>query len=133
MSEYLFVYGTLLPGAAPAEIAAAAAQLVPVGTGWVQGSLYDLGHFPGAVLESSSGRRIAGKVFLLPANPAVLKALDEYEEFDPEAPEQSQFLRIRTTVKLSIGGALECWIYVFNQDVRNAQLIECGDWMSRGA
>lgn len=132
MSEYLFVYGTLLPGAAPAEIASAAAQLVPVGTGWVRGSLYDLGEFPGAILEPSSGRRIVGNVFLLPGNPAVLEALDAYEEFDPAAPEQSQFLRVRATAELSTGSTLECWIYVFNQDVRSAVLIECGDWMSRG-
>lgn len=132
MCEHLFVYGTLLPGVAPAEIAAAAAQLVPVGSGWVQGNLYDLGDFPGAVLESSSGRRIAGTVLRLPRNSAVLKSLDVYEEFDPATPERSQFLRVRTMATLSDGSALECWIYVYNQNVSNARLIEGGEWISRG-
>jgi gamma-glutamylcyclotransferase (GGCT)/AIG2-like uncharacterized protein YtfP len=139
VSEYLFVYGTLLPGAAPSEIAAAAAQLMLVSKGWVQGTLFDLGDFPGAILESASGRRIAGTIFRLPGNPLVLQALDAYEEFDPAAPEQSQFLRVRTTVELAAelradlgaGRALECWIYILNREVKNARLVEDGDWMGR--
>lgn len=53
MPDYLFAYGTLLPGAAPAEISGAAARLKAVGEGQVRGLLYDLGHFPGAVLDAA--------------------------------------------------------------------------------
>lgn len=128
MSEYLFVYGTLLPGAAPAEIAEAASQLRVVGRASVKGSLYDLGDFPGAILEVASGRRIAGTVFALPENPSVLRALDDYEEFNPAPVAESQFLRVRAMAELDSGAALECWIYVYNLDVTHARLIESGEW-----
>jgi len=133
MSEYLFVYGTLLPGTAPAEIATAASQLRAIDHGTVQGTLYDLGDFPGAVLESVSGRRIFGTVFALPENPEVLRELDAYEEFDPAAPGQSQFLRVRAVARLVSGAKRDCWIYIYNQGLAKARIIEGGDWTRRDA
>jgi gamma-glutamylcyclotransferase (GGCT)/AIG2-like uncharacterized protein YtfP len=66
MSEFLFAYGTLQPGYAPAEIAPAVEKLLPVGEAFVHGVLYDLGGHPGAVLNSSSQERIFGTVYELP-------------------------------------------------------------------
>jgi gamma-glutamylcyclotransferase (GGCT)/AIG2-like uncharacterized protein YtfP len=128
MSDFLFLYGTLLPGLAPPEIALAAVQLRFAAEGFVRGRLYDLGHYPGAVLDPAAEHRIRGALFTLPEDPAVLRALDAYEEFDPAAPELSQFVRVRTIATLAAGGALECWIYVYNRDVRAARMIESGVW-----
>ena len=132
MSESVFIYGTLLPGAAPREIADAAAQLRFAAEGFVRGRLYDLGHYPGAVLDPASEHRIHGAVFTLPDDPAVLRALDAYEEFDPAAPELSQFVRVRAVATLAAGGAVECWIYVYNRDVRAARMIGSGVWWRAG-
>lgn len=128
MSESIFLYGTLLPGAAPREIAEAAAQLRFTGEGFVRGRLYDLGHYPGAVLDAAAEGRICGAVFTLPDDPAVLRALDAYEEFDPAAPGLSQFVRVRAMATLAAGGSAECWIYVYNRDVRGVRGIESGVW-----
>jgi hypothetical protein len=54
MSDYLFVYGTLQPGVAPREIADAVEELKVIGNATVRGVLYDLGEFPGAVLNPES-------------------------------------------------------------------------------
>jgi gamma-glutamylcyclotransferase (GGCT)/AIG2-like uncharacterized protein YtfP len=86
MSECLFVYGTLLPGRAPAEVANAVSRLRRVGPGHVQGRLYDFGDYPGAILDRSSQSRIPGQVFELPDDESVLASLDEYEEFSPDDP-----------------------------------------------
>ncbi len=149
MPDYLFAYGTLLPGAAPAEIAGVAARLKAVGEGCVRGRLYNLGHFPGAVLEedgkertggsdSCSGERSAdlrkaeqlvyGTVFALPHDPEILQALDAYEEFDPANAAASQFLRTRCIASLPTGSAIECWIYVYNRGVKNIPVVEGGRW-----
>lgn len=127
MSDPLFVYGTLLPGSAPGEIAHAAARLRPIGEGSVRGRLYDLGHYPGLVLDPHA-QSVFGIVFELPDDSAVLDALDEYEEFFAAMPQASQFLRIRAGVTLSTGIAVECWIYVYNRDIANARLIPSGRW-----
>lgn len=128
MAESLFLYGTLLPGLAPVEIAHAAAQLRYTGEGSVRGRLYHLGDFPGAVLDPSAEGRIFGAVFTLPEDPALLCALDDYEEFIPALPQASQFVRTRTVVTLTAGGALDCWIYVYNRYVLADRAIASGRW-----
>jgi gamma-glutamylcyclotransferase (GGCT)/AIG2-like uncharacterized protein YtfP len=126
MSEFLFAYGTLQPGYAPAEIAPAVEKLLPVGDAFVHGVLYDLGGHPGAVLNSSSQERIFGTVYELPENASVLAELDSYEEFNPAAPENSPYLRRLCPVNLATGGTLQCWVYVYNRDPASAPVIPGG-------
>jgi len=115
MSDYLFAYGTLQPGFAPPAIAKTAAKLRPVGTGYVYGEIYQLDGYPGAVLDAHSRNRIPGTVLELPEDEAVLRQLDEYEGYDPQSPEASEFVRARQTVELNGGGTIECWIYRYNR------------------
>jgi gamma-glutamylcyclotransferase (GGCT)/AIG2-like uncharacterized protein YtfP len=128
MTQYLFAYGTLQPDLAPPEIAPLAAQLRPMGEGSVRGALYDLGGYPGAVPDPMAEGRIAGTVMELPEDETVLRRLDAYEGFDPQAPEESEFVRVRQTVELTSGGTLECWIYVYNGETEIADVIEGGKW-----
>jgi gamma-glutamylcyclotransferase (GGCT)/AIG2-like uncharacterized protein YtfP len=114
MSDYLFIYGTLHPEHAPEEIAAAVAQLQPVGQGTVPGQLYDLGDYPGAVVDPMSLQRISGMVFQLPEHADLWPQFDAYEECNLDDPTQSLFLRARHEVKLDIGSILTCWIYIYN-------------------
>ena len=127
MSQFLFVYGTLRPGHAPAEVAAAAAQLRLVGEGSVAGELYDLGHYPGAILNNNSGPRISGLLFELPEDEAVLRAIDDYEEFIPELPAASQFLRVQCEAECA-GAGVTCWIYTFARSLAGARRIDDGVW-----
>lgn len=116
MSEFLFAYGTLQPGRAPEEIEPLVATLVVAGTGYVHGTLYDFGHYPGAILDAASSARIPGTIYHLPADPEVIRLLDEYEEFSEQAPQTSQFLREQHAVHWEDGRTLMCWVYVFNQN-----------------
>ena len=115
MTDCLFAYGSLQPGCAPAEIASVAAKLRPLGAGFVRGALYDLGRYPGAVPDGHANSRIAGSVLQLPRDTAILRLLDEYEGFSPQAPEQSEFVRERLLVEMAAGGTIECWIYRYNR------------------
>ena len=117
--EFLFTYGTLQPGRAPGEIAAVIGKLQIAGKGYVHGTLYDFGHYPGAVLNSASadssrGQRIAGTIYRLPLDPELLRQLDEYEEYFPESPATSQFLREIHAVYREDGNTIPCWVYVLN-------------------
>jgi gamma-glutamylcyclotransferase (GGCT)/AIG2-like uncharacterized protein YtfP len=130
VSEYLFTYGTLRPGRAPKQIAASVAEMRLLGAGHVRGILYDLGQYPGAVLDAdiaeenvSAAARIEGFVFELPPGPDILRKLDEYEEFDPASPESSLFIRILHPVKLDSGATLMCWVYVYNRDPAGAPTV----------
>jgi gamma-glutamylcyclotransferase (GGCT)/AIG2-like uncharacterized protein YtfP len=134
MSQYLFLYGTLLPGQAPAELAEVISRLRPIGPGYIHGFLYDLGEYPGAVLAPPTGATISGHVFELPFDGDVLASLDEYEGFDPDNPEGSLFIRTKSLVTLQDGSQLECWVYLYNRDPKSAPLVVGGDYLrSKGA
>lgn len=114
MPDYLFAYGTLQPGLAPAKIAETAAKLRPVSEGFICGELIQLDGYPGAVPNPDSKNRITGGVLELPDDESILRQLDEYEGYDSETPQTSEFVRVKQMVQLSDGGALECWIYRYN-------------------
>lgn len=113
MSEFLFAYGTLQPGCAPQEIAAAAAQMRVVGRGHIRGVLYDLGAYPGAVPEATAAGQIEGTILELPQSADLLRKLDEYEGFNPASPASSLFVRELHPVTMDSGGTLMCWVYVY--------------------
>ena len=126
MTDFLFAYGTLQPDHVPAEIASAIGKLEPVGKGSVRGVLYDLGEYPGAVLKTSSRKRIFGTVFRLSGGPEVLRELDEYEGFDPKDPQASLFVRTLHPVTLAEGGTVPCWVYEYNKEPGRARVLTTG-------
>jgi gamma-glutamylcyclotransferase (GGCT)/AIG2-like uncharacterized protein YtfP len=129
MSNHLFGYGTLLPELVPAVLKEIVARFQFIGSGVVRGRMYDLGQYPGAVPDDSADTLIVGKVFRLPADEALLKALDEYEGFDPHSPHASLFVRTRCTAVLSDGQTLSCWMYAFNRPTDGLPLITDGDYL----
>jgi len=131
MSEYLFAYGTLQPGLAPTSMADATAKLRTVGPGFVRGVLYDLGRYPGAIADASATGKISGTVMELPDDSDVLRALDEYEGFDPQSPETSEFVRERQEVELASGGTLLCWFYRYNRKIDAARVFPSGVWQKK--
>jgi gamma-glutamylcyclotransferase (GGCT)/AIG2-like uncharacterized protein YtfP len=125
--DYLFSYGTLLPEHAPAEIASIVRKLLPVGEGIVCGRLYDLGEYPGAVLDAETPQTIFGRVFKVPTRD-LLKALDNYEGYNPADCPGSLFVRQRCAVVMRDGAKLPCWVYVYNRETGPAPLIPHGDY-----
>lgn len=121
MSELLFVYGTLHPDRAPAQIASTARRLKPLGKATVRGCLYDLGAYPGVLLADESDNTAAiihGELFRLPDGPEgsdLLARLDAYEDFRADDPQHSLFLRQRTQATFEDGARLTCWIYTYNR------------------
>ncbi len=126
MSNFLFSYGTLIPEHAPNEISGATATFFPYATGWVHGVLYDLGDYPGAVLDPSTSHKVFGTVFRLPENSKVLDQLDQYEGFDAGNPAASLFIRKEHPVTLPDGDTVDCWIYEYNGEVTNSHVLAGG-------
>jgi len=113
MPTLLFIYGTLHPDRAPVEIASAARRLQLRARGTIRARLYNLGAYPGAILDDAAPE-IPGEVFLVPDD-ATLAALDAYEDFRPDDPTSSLFLRTKAAVTLDDGSSQLCWVYVYNQ------------------
>jgi gamma-glutamylcyclotransferase (GGCT)/AIG2-like uncharacterized protein YtfP len=115
MPLLLFIYGTLHPDRAPREIAAATRRLTPIGPATIRARLYNLGAYPGAVLDATAPP-IPGSLFTVP-DAATLAALDAYEDFRPADPANSLFLRVETTATLPDGSRQSCWVYIYNREV----------------
>jgi gamma-glutamylcyclotransferase (GGCT)/AIG2-like uncharacterized protein YtfP len=135
MADYLFVYGTLLPGRGPAALRPVLARLRDVGPGTTCGRLYHLGRYPGCKLIDGD-EVIAGRVLELPDDPEVLRVLDAYEGYDPAGEATSLFIRRRCQVRVTTddGRTIDCWVYEYNRDLGKATHIPGGsyaDWQRR--
>ncbi len=116
MGERLFIYGTLHPERAPAEIAAAARRLRWLGAGTIRGRRYELGSYPGVVLSVDGTETVRGAVFEVP-DAETMARLDVYEDFRVADPDGSLFLRTKAVVTFDDGSADTCWVYVYNREV----------------
>ena len=133
MSNFLFLYGTLLPANASGKSRRIVKKLKPVGPATVAGRLYDLGDYPGGIPDESATTSIKGQLFELPEDELhstvqILKLLDSYEEYDWADRRNSLFVRTRAVAELSDGRKITCWIYAYNREPENALLIADGDY-----
>lgn len=84
MPSHLFIYGTLHPDRAPREIAEAARRLIPIGSATIRARIYNLGPYPGAILDDAAPP-VAGTLFRVP-DTVTLAQLDAYEDYRPADP-----------------------------------------------
>jgi gamma-glutamylcyclotransferase (GGCT)/AIG2-like uncharacterized protein YtfP len=115
MPDILFIYGTVHPDRAPAEIAPAARRLQSLGPATIHARIYNLGEYPGAILDSAAPP-ISGELFTVP-DAATLAAFDAYEDFRPHDPTNSLYLRVETIATLPDRSRITCWVYAYNGEV----------------
>ncbi|HLE17957.1 MAG TPA: gamma-glutamylcyclotransferase family protein [Syntrophales bacterium] len=125
--EKIFVYGTLRKGFPLHRYLADKARFVGAGT--IRGALYDLGEYPG-VVQSNKGE-VKGELYELENASKYLRELDRIEEFDPENPENSLFIRSLTDVKLADKKTTKAWVYFLPSKPARARLILDGDYQRR--
>ncbi|WP_213036211.1 gamma-glutamylcyclotransferase [Candidatus Nitrotoga fabula] len=117
----IFVYGTLLRGMLRAPVLNDSEFL---GSGFIQGSFYDLGEYPG-VCEGKDP--IYGEIYQVDQN--TLKTLDQIEGYNPAAERQSLYVRKNVFVTPFDGGTqIEAITYFYNGDITGCNPITCGDY-----
>jgi gamma-glutamylcyclotransferase (GGCT)/AIG2-like uncharacterized protein YtfP len=116
--HFVFVYGTLRRGSA-GSMSIRFPNSKFIAEAKVNGSLYDLGPYPGLLLNQSNSP-VMGEVYEVDDN--LLNQLDEFEA-------SSNYLRRQ--VEISIGAQrTKCWTYEPNPDYyRLHKLITSGDWI----
>ncbi len=121
---HVFVYGTLRAGGSN-DIARYAPPPERVGSAFVAGTLYDLGDYPGAVLDGMG--RIAGEVYRI--TPEVEGQLDALEGV--MADESGEYIKREIAVSIE-GRTLDCLVYEIHPSrLAGRPVIRSGDWFAR--
>jgi gamma-glutamylcyclotransferase (GGCT)/AIG2-like uncharacterized protein YtfP len=119
--DRLFIYGTLLPDLVRPPLDALVARLTPLGPATVKGRLYDLGPYPGLVLDYAAETPVRGELFALPEDPALLGSLDNYEG-------SCLYRRVECRATTANGETAACWVYECHADLSRATVIWDGDY-----
>jgi gamma-glutamylcyclotransferase (GGCT)/AIG2-like uncharacterized protein YtfP len=128
MTNLLFIYGTLLPGLEPRAMSDVVLRMSVVGPATIRGKLYDLGFYPGVLLDEGGGI-IKGQIVQVPSD-ELWRRLDRYEACPLPESADGLFRRVKTAAMTGQGQPIECWVYVYNRDVSGAPLVECGCWLT---
>jgi gamma-glutamylcyclotransferase (GGCT)/AIG2-like uncharacterized protein YtfP len=127
LDRLLFVYGTLIPGLEPAGISAVVQRMNVLGDATLRGTLYDLGPYPGIVLNHRG--IIRGKLVRLSSD-SDWKALDAYEGCPLPDSEDGLFSRVQCTALDPHGRDVDCWVYVYNRAPSSGRVVEGGCWLT---
>jgi gamma-glutamylcyclotransferase (GGCT)/AIG2-like uncharacterized protein YtfP len=127
--DLLFVYGTLLPECNLSISTQFVQDAEFIGHGYVFANLYDLGDYPGMVLDLSLKHKVFGYIYRLKSPEKTLLLLDEYEDINPSFPENNEY--IRAIIKVICGErALYAYAYLYVNDVLPLKKIHSGDYLS---
>ena len=129
MTDFIFVYGTLLKTATNMHNVLAR-HCEYFSDGYMQGILYDVDGYPGAVESEKQNEKIYGELYTLGNSELVLAILDEYEECTAKHPAPHEYIRKKITVSRDGEDTVSAWVYVFNRDVSNLRQIESGDYLN---
>lgn len=120
--DLIALYGSLMRGLGAMDGISVGDRLRFVAPCKIEGQLFDLGAYPG--LREGLGI-VTGEVFDI-LDPEVIAVLDEFEDFLPDEPDESDYVRKR--VRLIEPERTTAWVYVYNHVPPPSGLIEAGDW-----
>ena len=129
ISEYLFVYSSLLKGFQSEEYRYIHQYFSFVGKAKVKGILSDLGNNPVAK-PTSENYFIKGELYKINDSDEfsfAIGQLDDYEGVRPEAYESPLYVRELAIVFKEDGSEVNAWIYWYNGDVEGKPVVHSGD------
>ena len=132
-----FFYGTLVAGSGNPVAQAAHARLCPIGRASVLGTLWGIPDPAGWYPALISGRgQVHGMLYAVGEGfgPDDLARLDDWEDYRPDQPAESLYLREEMQVTIAGGAGMPAQAYRFNQPLPDGALaISDGDfraWLS---
>ena len=136
--RHLFVYGTLRKALRHEMYAVLTRGAQFVGSASVRGALFDLGAYPGFVVDDVAADLVTGELYALhaPSVEDTLAILDAYEGCAPPDAQPHEYQRALIDVALADGSTQPAWTYVLNRPVAGMIRIPNGDyvaWRREGA
>lgn len=127
----LFVYGSLRSGFLHAVYDYISRYFIFDGMGSVQGKLYDMGEYPGAI-PCTDNYFITGELYHIAQKEEfdqAMEQLDDYEGLLVEQGETPLFRREPVNVLFN-NTTVIAWMYWYNRTITNEHSIESGDYVA---
>ncbi len=128
MNDCLFVYGTLMSGLVTPIATYLKENSIFLGEAVLEGTLYDIGKYPGIIPKKGSDSWVQGHVFQLSSAQEMWPIVDRYEGIGPEFPEPMEYIRVEVPILLN-GVALNCWVYQYNYSIEGLSIIRSGNYL----
>lgn len=125
--DYIFVYGTLRRDLADGMHRLLAGRCEFLSYGFMQGRLYEVNGYPGAVESENEEERVFGEIYRV-TDSGLLSMLDEYEECSDSFTEPREYVRKKVPVAVAGGRVVSAWVYVYNHETGGLGRIESGDF-----
>ncbi len=125
--RYIFFYGTLMSNFNNPLQEEVMPLLNYIGPAQINGYLFNVGRYPGFVPDALGGQ-VYGEVYELPEeHNQLLALLDDYEGIGEHHREPYEYQRVTLPVQLE-RDTVNCWVYVYNYNLKNCSLISSGDY-----
>lgn len=122
MSEFVFLYGSLMRGFEMHDSLDLPSMTEFMGEAQCRGRLYDLGGYPGMTLEGTG--RVQGELYRVQQE-GTIDTIDRHEGYYPETREGSTYVR---RLEEMVDRDLKAWVYVYNGSTNGHEVIESGSW-----
>ena len=129
VNEFIFVYGTLRKETATPMHQLLARYCEYVSDALLQGKLYEVDGYPGAIESDDPNDLIQGELYRIISTENLLPQLDEYEECTEQFPQPHEYVRKKLLFSLSGSEKVCAWVYVYNLDVTGLVQIKNGDYL----
>jgi gamma-glutamylcyclotransferase (GGCT)/AIG2-like uncharacterized protein YtfP len=133
MNSYLFVYGSLTSTAGHRMGARLHGEARRIGAASMQGRLYRVSWYPGAVDSTDPAHRVHGEVWALDDPERTIAWLDDYEGIAPGRGVSGEYQRLERLVRLATGTEVAAWVYLYQGDVMRLPVISDGRWRAAKA
>ena len=124
---HLFVYASLRQGFENPFFEYIKNHFDLVGSGYVNGVLYDLGDYPVGVAHDTY--KIVGELYEAKSPEDFdwsIAQLDDYEGLNPEEGEKAPYQRMLTTAYCN-GQSCSSWVYWYIGEINSTTIVESGD------
>jgi gamma-glutamylcyclotransferase (GGCT)/AIG2-like uncharacterized protein YtfP len=130
----LFVYGTLRSDPSHEMFHILARHAKFLGEAHVAGRLFDLGEYPGMVLQPNDNH-VKGELYDVRPDHwnEVIEQLDRYEGCTDADPHPHEYRREMVQAELANGRRVDAWAYVLARPVAGLSEITSGDYLSAPA
>ena len=123
--QYIFVYGKLMLNHPGYQNLGIAPLLKFISKASCNGRLYDIGNYPGLILEGDT--IVQGELFEI-LDKRVFQIMDEFEEYFEQDIENSDYIRKQITL---VEPQETAWVYEYRRSLEGKSHLEHGCWGER--